>query len=393
MIMQVEIGNPDHPEYGVATVPFPIPAGQYRPVIEMLEQLEVGHPTERDCKIREMYGWPKVLDRLCGQNINVDELDYLAKRLESFDEYEQAQYQGTVFEHDLRDMTDLINQTFCCQEATIVTNFADLEHVGRQHYLTVKGGCTPDELRAVDGVETAYLLFDTGAGKVTPFGVVYDNLMKMEHLYDGIHFPDYRYSDSEMAVEVIAPDRSQKPTWLYLPMPQEQIQRLLIRGDAETHHIDIENHKLSPKVMGIIESGGNSIYALNDLCEAISVLDNAERRKLDAVIEFAFPEIPTQVAQLARNLEMFDFYPNVNSPEDYGRYMIQESGHFTYDPELDEFYDYKSYGNERISNESGRFTRDGYVAYNGALSLDELMMEDPAEQYQREQGMEMGGMA
>ena len=34
-----------------------------------------------------------------------------------------------------------------------------------------------------------------------------------------------------------------------------------------------------------------------------------------------------------------------------------------------------------------------YVSYHGTMSLDELMMEDPVEQYRKEQGMEMGGLS
>ena len=40
------------------------------------------------------------------------------------------------------------------------------------------------------------------------------------------------------------------------------------------------------------------------------------------------------------------------------------------------------------------FTEQGYISYQGALSLEELMREDPGEQYQREQeeSMGMGGL-
>ena len=72
--------------------------------------------------------------------------------------------------------------------------------------------------------------------------------------------------------------------------------------------------------------------------------------------------------------------------------MIQQSGRFDYDSELDAFYDYEKYGRQRIQEEQGRFTEPGYIAYNGTLTLDELIQGDPAEQYQKEQeeGMEMG---
>ena len=64
---------------------------------------------------------------------------------------------------------------------------------------------------------------------------------------------------------------------------------------------------------------------------------------------------------------------------EYGKYMIQKSGHFEYDPNLDEFYDYEKYGLQHMDQESGMFTNRGYIAYQGTLSLEELMADDPAE--------------
>ena len=60
---------------------------------------------------------------------------------------------------------------------------------------------------------------------------------------------------------------------------------------------------------------------------------------------------------------------------------------------LDEFYDYEKYGLQRMEQESGMFTDRGYISYHGTMSLEELMMEDPAEQYQKEQTFQMGGMS
>ena len=34
-------------------------------------------------------------------------------------------------------LTDLINLTFCCQQATVITDFSDLEQIGRDHYIDV----------------------------------------------------------------------------------------------------------------------------------------------------------------------------------------------------------------------------------------------------------------
>ena len=115
--------------------------------------------------------------------------------------------------------------------------------------------------------------------------------------------------------------------------------------------------------------------------------------KAGAAVLMAEPEYAYQVKHLAQNLDQFQFIPGARTPEDYGRYMIQKSGRFEFDDNLDAYYDYGRYAEDRMRHESGQFNELGYISYHGTMSLDELMMEDPAEQYQREQGFQMGGMA
>ena len=80
-MMQAILGNAAHPEYGVATIPFPIPREEYANCVALLEALEICGP------------WP-ALKRLEEQLCTLDELDYLAKRLDSFSSGELAQFQA-----------------------------------------------------------------------------------------------------------------------------------------------------------------------------------------------------------------------------------------------------------------------------------------------------------
>ena len=41
-MMSAVLSNPGHPEYGVATIPFPSPHDQYAHCMELLETLEIG---------------------------------------------------------------------------------------------------------------------------------------------------------------------------------------------------------------------------------------------------------------------------------------------------------------------------------------------------------------
>ena len=194
MRIRVALGNARRPEYGVVTIPLPIPKEQYDSTIAMLDGLEIGAPLARDCLLYELQGPCPILKRLEGAAVNVDELDYLIRRLDSFTDGELAQFQGMAVKMGLNDMTDLIDLTFCCQQATVIADFSDLEAVGRKHFLELNGGCASmEELEQMDVRRTALELILNGEGAVTPYGVVYDNGMKLERAYDGQHLPCYYY--------------------------------------------------------------------------------------------------------------------------------------------------------------------------------------------------------
>lgn len=97
MRMNAVLSNPKHPEYGQFTVPLPIPHNQYNGIMEALNAMDMGDPLARDCQMDEILGEYPILKRLEGKPVNIDELDYLAKRLDSFCyAQEGAQFQGAA---------------------------------------------------------------------------------------------------------------------------------------------------------------------------------------------------------------------------------------------------------------------------------------------------------
>ena len=117
-MMSAVLSNPGHPKYGVATIPFPIPRDQYTYCMDLLEALEIGDTVKADCKVVEFDSAYNVLKRMEQCTVNVEELNYLAKRLESFDTGEAAQFQAMAHKLELFELKDLINLTFCCQQAS-----------------------------------------------------------------------------------------------------------------------------------------------------------------------------------------------------------------------------------------------------------------------------------
>ncbi len=63
MIIHAVLGNPNHPEYGVATIPFPIPHDQYAHCMELLEALEIGDAVKADCQVQEINSFYSALKR------------------------------------------------------------------------------------------------------------------------------------------------------------------------------------------------------------------------------------------------------------------------------------------------------------------------------------------
>ena len=379
-MMSAVLSNPNHPKYGVATIPFPIPSDQYTYCMDLLEALEIGDAVKADCKVVEFDSAYNVLKRMEQCTVNVEELNYLAKRLESFDTGEAAQFQAMAHKLELFELKDLINLTFCCQQATVITDFSDLAAIGRDHYMNLHGGsASVDELNALDGKKTARQLIESGSGTITPYGVVYDNGMKLEQVYDGRFFPCYYYEPNTITVAVTSksePEDTERIAWLFLPTDREEIDRALLRGgitDSANVRLRLEDSQLPNEVDVLLDMECETLSDLNELAAATDGLPKADMEKLGAVVMLAKPKSAAQIKNLAESLDLFDLAPGAHTPQEYGKYMIQQSGRFEYDENLDAFYDYERYGTERMNAEDGMFTDRGYIAYKGYISMEEVM--------------------
>ena len=390
--MQVTLCNKGHPEYGFATIPLPIPDEEYSHCMALLEQIEIGDVTAHDCYVDQIHDAPPALDMLEGTMINVDELDFLARSIDRYTDEELAKFQCMTSTREHWDMQTLINLSFSCEQVSVITDFARLEEAGRSHYMTVHGGGVPvEEYHQLNGIGIARGLIADGGGRITPYGVVFENAMRIDPVYDGHSFPPYM--DQPYLMEFTLETPLEGETTFFLPQPEKRLERLLERAridasiklDIRTWHSDLPD-----PVMERLDFPNESIYEMNRLCAAVRGMDEGLVQKLSAVALYANPEYAFQMRQLAENLELFDFVADIQTTEDYGRYLIQESGHYEFDENLARYYDYEKCGREQLESEAGAFNALGYVSYHGALSLDELMMEDPAEQ---SRGMQMGGMA
>ena len=386
--------------FAPVTISFPIPEDQYEQVILVLEQSQIGDARVQDCLVNDVCA-PNcpALNRMTGTMANVDELDWLGKQLESFDRYELLQFNAAVERFGLSAADELIDLSFCAREVTVISDFTDLEKAGKRHYLTVHGACDPKELEDLDGKETALALISGQPGYVTRYGVVYDNGIKLEQTYDRKHLPPIWMAENcilELKIRATGEDDPKKQEWVQLPASRIKLERAMLRvGIASCGEMQmlVSDSRFPDEVSCALNFEQESLFELNRLCHACSNFKEQDLEKLGAVCQMAKSVCAPNIRQLAENLDQFDFAPNAHTPEELGRYMIQRSGHYEYDENLEDFYNYGDYGVNRMLQEDGVFMDRGYVSYHGTLTLDELMRDDPAESYQQEQEANMEGMA
>ena len=398
-VFEATLKNRISAHFAPVTISFPIPEDQYEPTILALEKSQIGDARVQDCLVDNVRApdSPALL-RMTNTMANVDELDWLGKQLESFDRYELLQFNAAVERFGLSAADELIDLSFCAREVTVVSDFNDLELVGKRHYLTVHGACDPKELENLDGKETALALISGQLGYVTRFGVVYDNGIKLEQAYDRKHLPPIWMPEScimELKLRATGEDDPKKQEWVQLPASRMKLERAMLRvGIASCGEMQmlVSDRRFPDEVDCTLDVEHGSLFELNRLCQICSNFKEQDFVKLGAVCQMAKLTCAANLLQLAENLDQFDFAPGVHTPEEYGRYMIQKSGHFEYDENLDEFYNYGDYGVQRMLQEDGVFVDRGYVSYHGTLTLDELMRDDPAESYQQEQEAKMEGM-
>ena len=373
-MFEAKLKSRSQPKLGALAVTFPIPEERYENVILALQNLQIGDVRKQDCCIESIRApdCPALL-RMTNTMANVDELDWLGKQLESFDRYELLQFNAAVERFGLSAADELIDLSFCAREVTVVSDFNDLE-------------------------ETALALISGQPGYVTRYGVVYDNGIKLEQAYDRKHLPPIWMAENcilELKIRATGEDDPKKQEWVQLPASQIKLERAMLRaGIASCGEMQmlVSDSRFPDAVDCALDFEHESLFELNRLCRACSNFKEQNFAKLGAVCQMAKPTCAANIRQLAENLDQFDFAPNVHTPEELGKYMIQQSGHYEYDENLEDFYNYGDYGVKRMLQEDGVFVDCGYVSYHGTLTLEELMRDDPAESHQQEQEAKMEGM-
>ena len=115
------------------------------------------------------------------------------------------------------------------------------------------------------------------------------------------------------------------------------------------------------------------LFALNALAAAFPPLE--EYDKYCAVVEYADANDSKAYIALAESLDEFEFLPGVRDVEDVAREWLNTQNYLALSPELEEYFDYDSYGSDLQDEYNGEFVSNGYVSMMGSVRLEDILSE------------------
>ena len=160
-----------------------------------------------------------------------------------------------------------------------------------------------------------------------------------------------KYNEGELAGET-----------LKFPTTTEEVQALLKRiGVDGVRYEEFFITSFDGDVLGLYDylTEYENLDELNHLACLLSELEQSDLEKFEAVIDSGgHTSSVADLINLTQNLDCYEFYPDIESEEDLGRYATED---LPIPEELKDYFDYEAYGRDVSINEGGHFAPGGYI--------------------------------
>ena len=355
--------------------------------------------TIKELRVKNGYGFvrevvePKGLKFRENTFINLDELNYLAKRLDGFTEREEAKFYAAVETGDYVSTKDLINLSFNLNCYTLIRDVSDMKSVGKEYVLSSREGISLRELRELDLEKIGRELLSSGKGVPTSYGLLFRNEgVEFEEIYNGKGLPAYYHTGAEaLGVEI---EKDGERDYIYFPCEKTETDRALKRigaGDISDCEKTIDytpgGKEWEERFNTLLQK--NDISSINEIAEAVSPLtangDGVTENlyKLSAVIEYAGVSDTKDIIRLAKRLDEFVYIREVNDDETLGR-ILAENEFCDIPDSMTQYMDYERYAQDFMFKSGAKYTEHGDVVY--------LMEEQTLSEILGENDITMGGI-
>ena len=332
------------------------------------------------CCISEVWDEPSYFGFLKGQTVSMDELNFLARRLDGMTEYEKRVVGVYSSETGIREMKQLINLTYSLQGLSLLTDLTDGNRVGLRLYLDRHLAISEEEKSKMDFNAYAQKIFSEGKCKFLPHGILVDQGFQMEEVYNGKTFPEYIDRPDETVSVLSLENEAGDKEYLYLPTDISAMdkvkKRLNIAAFAEGIVNGIENIRLpesilpSPEDMCMSLQGDvQKLTLFNEMCQTVSCFDEAKMDRLAMAAGFVGTSEFTDITYIAKHLDEFEIHPQIHTDKEYGEFLVKEAGMFEVDKLLLPHIDYAGVARDKrqaTMADSG-FIPEGFVGTQRAI--------------------------
>ena len=349
-----------------------------------------GRDTAQSALVTKVY-WPEEFSVLKDRPVNLDELNYLGKRMESFGSLEYDQFLIGISKLEKPEVKDLINLTFNLNHFTLCQDISNYGKIGREYVLNTEGAVPAHDEDDPKYAAIGKDLIDRGLAQITERGLlIYNPFDELEEVYDGQTFPEYYYNNSLLNLSAEYEGRTEL---LQLPDEARAIKKALDRLKAPyaedcTYKVTLHNIKDDAwldRIRKII--AGEGIFEANAMLKALDS-DEMDWDKLTAAVELADVHRASNIAFIAEHLDEFSFIPEAVTEEDVGHYLVDNICEYRINIEMEDYFDFSGFGEHIAEEHDGQFVDGGFIYYDSYESLDELLERLEPE----DEGINMGGM-
>ncbi len=353
---------------------------------DALKEIGVTDPLDTKQTVSEVVDFD-ALSLLEGQEVDLDEINYLAKRLDSLTAPELDKFCVVAQMEGYDNPKDLINLTFNERRYTLIQNVGDMTAVGRIHTLTRERAIPADESRDAEYAKIGRELIESGKGKWTEKGLLFFNEdIPEETIYNGETFPEFDYDGN--CLLGVAINFLNAEEYVYLPCEETAIKKALARLGVENasqcelrvNFDRIDNNKLATLLFNSVPS--EDVYDVNALAKELE--DLTETEKFLAVIEYAETEAAKELTAIAKHLDEFEYIEGVYSDEEVGEYLVDNDSDYECSDNLRDYIKYEELGERYRIDCNGEYGNEGFVYIPSGRSLEDIIDKD--------MGMSFGGM-
>ena len=325
---------------------------------------------------------PKELGVLIGQSVDLDEINYLAKRMDSFDEKEMFQFLESVNHTGLKTPKDLINLTFNLDKFTLIQDISDMADVGWTYQLNTDGALPSNDRGNPIYAEIGWKMLTSGKGIFTEHGLLFVSETPIEEVYDGSVFPTYDYCFTLMSAKI---DYNGKQETIYLPDEDLAIIKAAKRLGAQSIEdctIDIYACSVDASWMDRIQDIINTegIFSANHLLQSLNDSE-VDLDMLSAIVESVGTKKASNIAILANHIDQFGFINDIDSMGEVGHYFVDNDDDYSLHPDMEDFFNFSEFGEYITEEKEGTFVSGGFVYYDGQDCLNYILnqFEDEGE--------------